>query len=719
MAYCGFMPGEDPIWSADFTAMLGIKGVRRLEDVQQAIQPADAAALEGLFIQLQDNQEPFILDCVAEETGACIRLHGRIGVIEGHKTPYTVLWAQDISNDKDNYNDLSIEYDAHKKNSTTLNAVMDHLPTPVWAKDGADALIYCNKAYADWVKTSRSDAIAHNTSLPLVVQKDSLSFENRGRIIIDGKRRIVDVVERDLQGEKIKAGFVIERTDEDRLNTELTRQNSATQELLGNLSSAIAVFAADTSLEFYNTSFSALWTLKESFLNTRPHLGVLMEQLREDRKLPEQVDFRQFKKSWTDLFTSLLEPKQEMLYLPDGRALRMMTIPHPMGGLMMTFEDVTSRLELESSYNTLIAVQRETLDTLKEGVAVYGSNGQIRLWNPSFKALWGLSDDVLIKQPHASALALHKKSFFDDNWPDMQKVLIGLALDRTDNQTEIMLSDGRHLECVTAPLPDGGTMVTFRDITDTILAEQSLQDKNRALEAADNLKTEFLANVSYQLRTPLNAIMGFGEILTNGFFGSLNERQQEYAHGITEAGGRLTTLIDDILDLSSIEAGKLELEIQPTNIHTLLNDLFDITRDWAAKDELTVRLECAEDIGEAHIDPRRIKQAFINLVQNAIAYTEKGGTITLAAAAKGKNHIELSVKDTGIGMADDEKVNLLKPFIRGQAHDNGGTGLGLTIVQHMTQLHGGELVIESRLGVGTNITMTLPRKQAGEKEAAA
>ena len=721
IAYCGFHKNEDPIWSSDFTDMLGVSGIRRLEDIQESLSPSDAAALEGYILQLQETGEAFTLDCTAEKTGIHLRLYGRLGNSEGTNEPYLIFWAQDISQDKDRLEDARTEIETAKKRNLTLSVLLDHLPVPVWARNADKNITYCNETYGQWVQKDTDSVVQDNIKLPVTPQKDALQFESRGRIIVDGKRRIIDIVERDDAETGIQTGFVVDGTEEDRIRTELTRLNRATQELLGNLTSAIAVFAADTTLEFYNTAFSSLWDLKESSLNTKPSLGNLMEQLREERKLPEQADFRSFKKSWVDLFTSLLEPKQEMLYLPDGRALRMLSIPHPMGGLMMTFEDVTSRLELESSYNTLIAVQRETLDNLNEGVAVFGSNGQLRLWNPVFRTLWSIEEEFLAKQPHISDLVTYQKHLFDEGkpWQHARETLTSFALSREDQQTDLVLNNGIHLECVTVSLPDGGKMVTFRDMTDAVQAEKALTERNMALEAADNLKTEFLANVSYQLRTPLNTIMGFGEILTNGFFGPLNERQNEYAMGITEAGTRLTALIDDILDLASIEAGKLELDIERTPIQTMLNGLFDIARDWAAREDLIVTLDCPEEVGFAEIDPRRIQQALVNLIQNAITYTPTGGHITLIAENRGKDSVAITVQDTGVGMEDADIETLLKPFTRGTAQDNSGSGLGLTIVQHMADLHDGRLEIASTPDRGTQATLILPRRHKKQASKAA
>jgi signal transduction histidine kinase len=504
-------------------------------------------------------------------------------------------------------------------------------------------------------------------------------------------------------------------TREEELQKEQTRYASANKELLEQLGSAIAIFDAAQKLEFYNSAFSQLWHLEDQYLNTRPKLGDIMEKLREGRRLPEQVDFRRFKDSWLNMFTSLITPHEEMLYLPDASALRMLAVPHPMGGLMMTFEDVTSRLELESSYNTLIAVQKETLDNLAEGVAVYGGDGRLKLWNPSFARLWNLNPEDMSGEPHVARLAEKMKlRFAPEAAEENRKALIAQTIDRRFGEGQLAAGDGTLIAYSTVPLPDGGTLVTHVDVTDKVRVENALREKNAALETAEQLKIDFLANVSYQLRTPLNAIMGFAEILGKEYFGPLNLRQKEYSSGIEEAGHRLISLIDDILDLSTIEAGYLELSRDTVAVSNTLEDIYLLTREWARKEGVNVRLDRADDMGTIIADERRLKQVLLNLIRNAITFTPQGGEITLLARFDGEG-LALGVADTGPGIPPEAQKRVFEPFER--VHDETGVGparrgagLGLTLVKNIVELHGGHVELESEIGKGTLVTVHLPRE---------
>jgi signal transduction histidine kinase len=281
---------------------------------------------------------------------------------------------------------------------------------------------------------------------------------------------------------------------------------------------------------------------------------------------------------------------------------------------------------------------------------------------------------------------------------------------REDRTGEIRRTDTRILHYVSVALPDGGTMVTFHDVTDTVNVEEALREKTKALETAERLKLDFLANVSYQLRTPLNAIIGFNEILDKEYFGELNTRQKEYTKGLGEASEQLMNLINDILDLSTIEAGYMTLSKSSVDVSAMLGALYDLTQEWARGQKIEVSLSCAKDIGMADLDERRMKQGLLNLIRNAIAYTPAGGRITLAADKIGGN-LALSVMDTGPGIAPEDQERIFKPFEKTTAQreeGRSGAGLGLTLVRNIVSLHGGTISLKSTLGEGTIITLLIP-----------
>ena len=297
--------------------------------------------------------------------------------------------------------------------------------------------------------------------------------------------------------------------------------------------------------------------------------------------------------------------------------------------------------------------------------------------------------------------------------------MIGLALDRTMHEGRQERNDNSFLDYVTVPLPDGGVLITFTDVTDTVRVEKALREKNAALEAAEKLKLDFLANVSYQLRTPLNAIMGFNEIMENEYFGSLNAKQKEYTRDIRVSSEKLLSLINDILDLSSFEAGYMELQIENTDIKHLLDDVVTLVQDWARKQEIEIKLSCDEKIGNVEIDSQRIKQAIINILQNSIAHTPKHGEISITAKLRDDiNRLEIIVDDNGVGIPEDQQPRILNPFESiGINPASRGVGLGLTLVQNIMKLHGGEFDLQSIPEKGTSVKLYIPLRQNGSSAA--
>jgi len=243
-----------------------------------------------------------------------------------------------------------------------------------------------------------------------------------------------------------------------------------------------------------------------------------------------------------------------------------------------------------------------------------------------------------------------------------------------------------------------------------------LRERNEALETAGRLKSEFIANVSHELRTPLNAVIGFAEILTNQYFGDLNLRQLDYSHGILASARLLMRLINDILDLATIEAGYMVLEAGRIDVFAMLQAVVSLTRERARSRDLELELLCPPQIGVIDGDERRLKQALFNLISNSIKFTPPGGAISVEAVRR-EDALLLTVADTGAGIPDADRAPMPGKFVLGVRQS--GTGLGLSLVKRLVELHGGAVLIESASGLGTRITCRLPAVAEGATIAGA
>ena len=243
---------------------------------------------------------------------------------------------------------------------------------------------------------------------------------------------------------------------------------------------------------------------------------------------------------------------------------------------------------------------------------------------------------------------------------------------------------------------------------------QEIEDKSRQLEAASRHKSEFLANMSHELRTPLNAIIGFSEVLTQRMFGDLNEKQEEYLRDIHASGQHLLSLINDILDLSKIEAGRMELEPTAFDLPSAIENALTLVRERAGRREIALHHAVDQRLGQIRGDERKIKQVLLNLLSNALKFTPEGGRIDVRAGLV-DGMAEVSVADTGIGIAPEDQEAVFEEFrqVGTVAKKVEGTGLGLTLSRKFVELHGGRIWVTSDVGVGSTFTFTLPLSEAG------
>lgn len=272
---------------------------------------------------------------------------------------------------------------------------------------------------------------------------------------------------------------------------------------------------------------------------------------------------------------------------------------------------------------------------------------------------------------------------------------------------------GRTIRLLAAPIVEGrmaGAVVAHLDITTERVAEQRMRDAMRTVEAADNAKTTFLAHMSHELRTPLNAILGFSELIRDAHLGPLPERYRGYAEDIHRSGQHLLALVNDVLDLSRVESGRLELQPEPVDLASDVEGAVSLVAQRAETHGIVIEQRVARDLPLLHADPLRLRQILINLLTNAVKFTPDGGRVTIEATAVARS-VRITVADTGIGMTGQEIALALEPFRQARKlsrRPREGSGLGLPLAKALVESHGGMLMIDSEPEVGTRITILLP-----------
>ena len=595
----------------------------------------------------------------------------------------------------------------------------EHLPAPCWicARDGR--MVWANEA---WLKATEAPNLesALKESVTLDRSADMLvaeATESRSRregfrwLTVSGQRRAFQVIAEPLN-EGYTCAYAMDVTEAEDSREALKRHAKAHDETLDTLEDAVAIFGPERQLMFHNRAFETLWELEPAWLAERPTHGEWLDRLRQKRRLPETSDYSGFKTREAEFFGLTHTADDEMWTLPDGRSLRVVRQPHPLGGLLILFSDKTGELRLKAQFNSLIQVQKSTLDQLNDAVSVYGSDGRLRLRNQAFDQFWNLrSDDIaaVMDFSHVAELCLplvHDRGF----WAELKaRVTDTDPLARAPQLGEIKISDGRLAQWRTQPLPDGATLVAFSDITATRSLEKAIVARDDALNESVRLKRDFVANVSYELRTPLTTIVGYADLLHAQNAGQ-DPKHKAYLDSIQSAAQELARSIDDVLDMAQIDAGEMSVTLGDVR-------LLDVVAEAAARlaDAFKARgvrfdYRGVVETGMVRVDGRRLGQCLDHLLGNAVRNASQGGMVTLTALKEGEQLV-LEVAYTGRGIPYHVQAHIFDRYI---GRERGGPGLGLALVKALVELHEGWITLESEPNEGASFKIHLPNQgQAG------
>lgn len=667
------------------------------------------ASLDDLFVSGQSFN--LILRTAA---GAHLEAEGRAA---GGRA---VLRFRDVAGYKQ---DLAVIFHHHANLARDVRgyrAILDVQPNPAWLRSPDKRLIWVNQAYVTAVEAANEDEVLERQIELLesrqrkdvdAAHRKNIPYRNRVQLVVGGERKSHDVTELPL-GDGV-AGIAI---DVDALETaqgELDRYLETYDRTLDRVTTAVAVFGPDMRLTFHNEAYEKLWNLENGWLESKPSDGDILDRLRERGQLPEVVHYRE----WREKLLKVYEAGQQIddwWHLPDGRALHVMAEQRPDGGVTYLYVDETERFALESRYNALIQIQSETLNSLKEGVAVYGTDGKLTLSNAAFAAIWKLPKRKIESMAHiddfiaAVSPALPNEAVLHK----IRSNVVAFSDERQQAQGRVTLFDNRVLDYAVTPLPDGGTLLTFVDVTDSKRYERALLERNEALIAADGLKNRFIGHVSYQLRTPLTNIIGFSDLLSGDTFGSLNDKQKEYLKDIKASSNTLLTIIDGLLELATIDAGNLQLSVSDVSVDDVINDAIETVRQNAARARLTLDIAVADDVSTFSGDHNRIKQVLSNLLSNAVGFSKTGGVVKVSCW-KDNGMIVFEVEDEGIGIPKDKQNKVFDRFVSNSlGSDHRGAGLGLAVAKSLVELHGGDLTLVSEPDKGTTVTVRFPERSA-------
>lgn len=576
-------------------------------------------------------------------------------------------------------------------------AFLQTLPVAVWQRDAVGKIIFANEAY----RVMAGEASKELTPTLYTGKANTETVH----LVINGERRLIECRETG------SGGVAFDITAREELENQRKDLNQALTEVMENATSAMAFFDGTRRIARYNQAYLQLWGLEEAMLAQHPRYEEILEQLREKRRLPEQENFSQFRKTQVAYFTNLTEPLQEFFYLPDGTSLRVVVIPYATNGLIFIYDNMTDRLALEQSFNQTIAVKKAAFDHLYEGIAVFGEDGRLRLSNPRYADIWQLDWEVIEQKPKFSEVLEASEYLYDTRtpWPTRMKNMLSVLYERRRQTQTLELIDGRVIQWAVIPLPDGATLMTYLDVSDSVRVERSLRERNQALEEAGSIKTKFLANVSYDLRSPLTSIKGFAEFLIEGAVGALNDKQQEYLRDIHRSALDLSAMIDDVLDIASLEAGYATLDVSEFDIYMMLSSMFPFIQEKMQRLNIRLDFQCSPSIGKMIGDERRLRHTVLQVLDQFITFCPKGSNILFKVWEEGPS-IRLLIQD------NNTSQNLIQPSAETpntMVATDTLDAIGSPVIRSLLAMHGGAVETRFTNGQHYSVSLSVARRHEG------
>jgi len=669
------------------------------------VRDADAAGeLGGKLQALIDEGTPFESNFVGPDD----RQRLISGITLGARALVTLI---DAKGSQENLPRLSDRLVAAESQARTLNEGFANAPLYAWRRDASGRIDWVNRKYVEGVEAPGVDAV-------LSCQIELLSGDGAGIIralarraietgtevsgrhatILGGTRTTLQINETPYNGGTL--GYAVDISAQVTASEALVRQMRANEETLDRLHRGVAVFNTDMRLGFANETFVQLWSLDARWLETHPTMQEILNHLREKNRLPHARDF----KGWRDDFIAdcrnVSDPMERQWHLPDGRAFHVIAQPHPMGGVMVLFEDVSDHYAMRRDAATVSAVYHATFSRLGEGVVVFGLDGRCRLANRAFIDLWELNGENL-KSTHITDLGRRCAHLFSDRtlWSKAIAHVSAADGEREVWTETLKRTDGTVIRLSSAPLPDGATMFAFQDITDSFHKERMLTEQNEKLNEISDLKGQFLESIhgaSHELKIPLNTIIGFSDLLRQEMRGKLNERQHEFVDNISQASNELRQLISGIIDLAMLESEYFEFCIEAIDIRPMLLSVAEFIRRTSGKGA-AIAVDCPETIGTVPGDAPRFREV-IHTLTNALR-NEAGpdDVIEIGARRQGdymtvwigsrESIIPLSIRDI-FGRND---LSSSIPQLR-------RVEMGITLVRQFVERQGGRIAIETGEG---------------------
>ncbi len=606
-----------------------------------------------------------------------------------------------------------------------LEVLLDRAPMITWLRDADGRIVWCRGRIATRHGTVDCAAVAQALRLtprpaaekrpaagpdaepPAAVAADPVPRRFRMEIPggAQGARIVLDAAETDASdGGSI--GFAVDAAPLLEAEQTLSRFVRTMTETFAHLTVGLAIFDRNQTLVMFNPALVQMWQADPAWLARRPSLREIIDRLRANRRIPEAADFHGWRRKLTGLFEDTeAADYEELWHLSDGSDIRVLARPHPHGSLAFVFDDITERLRLEQQFRHSIDLRRATLNRLDEGLAVFGHDGLLQIVNAAFHEIWGTDAASIRPAMHARELMplVAGLTVETDVW---RRMLTFVTSDETREpwDARLTLGSGRILRARFAPLPDGSTLAAFSDITDSERFARALHERNEVLEAAEEMRSAVLDQISHRLRTPLNTIFGFSQLIADRSFGALSDSQRGYAEGIIEAARQLLASVDEVSDLAALEIDRAYDEDGGPALADTLMLTGQLLERRAAEAGINLRIGTPGAECDPASEPGRLRQIAFGLAADAIGRCPAGGSVELGARPLDPALVEIFAI---VRPVDGGQPSQLSPTADPPTHG---------FLRRLAEQEGGSFVFSVAGAAGPEIAVRLPNRAAEQAE---
>lgn len=718
--------------SKKFKELLQLESLEtvRILDVMDHLQSKSADDLADCLTKLMQNGEEFRF-IVQTKNSKNLEMRGSRKIIS--KIESLVLWCIDAT-------EITSEFVNLRKQALQAVSSMDNvfeminaLPVPVWRRGADLRIMYCNNAYANALGKSVDEVISGNIPFvpgSLFGQGHSLA-ENAKKccksqtviqhVTVSGVRKQFSIHE--CYSPNGLIGYALDTSSTEKLAAQMDKLITSNCEVLNGISSSIAIYDNNMKLVFFNNAFQCTMKLENGWLHSHPTYGEILDELRSNRRLPEVADFQAFKKDQLALFKSVVEPVQTMMHLPNGKSLRQMIAPYTAGGLVFIIEDVTNSLLLQRKNDTLMAVQKETIDHLYEGIIVCGSDNRVKIMNKALANIWGIElDEIKEKEMHLSELLdkIEEQLDYDGEWSKFKEYAISNLTDRMAKTGRLTKKNGSVILFSYVPLPDGAHMHSMVDITDTCTVENAIIEKNQALHAAHRLEMEFITGVSTEIKEPLTVLTAASDLLLHEYYGSLTDKQRDYCTYALSAANQLHQLVNNALDMVAIDKSPAKLVFDEFSITEAIDEVLMNLHQRIQEKNIEISKNYKDGVPAFFGHKTRMKQVLFNIILNAIQFSPIGGIVEIIIRTNGEN-MKILIKDSGMRHIEKQQDAKRKVFTRISKNDQSvcpmpANNITMPLVRELIAKHGGKMKVVSDVE-GTSIMCVFPLHKHTENNA--